>query len=120
MDTFVDITFHPAGSENDLSRVIASLKYCLFDNVCLTNRKIGEYRITPVLVTVFDQWADSHPQFPHAFQYSDNTVVITIMLPPHDGAAGIIAHHISRTVDRMCTLNDASHWSRTGRIPPAS
>lgn len=82
------------------------------------NRTEGEYRIGPVSLKVFDNWAETHPQFPHAIQYSDNTLVINIMLPPHDGAAGIIIQHISRVVDRMCPQNDAEIWCRTGCINP--
>ena len=118
MDGFFDISFPKNGSIQDLSRIIAGLKYCLFDNVCLMNRNEGEYRISPVTVAAFDKWANSHPQFPYGLQFANQCIVVTIMLPPHDGAAGIIAHQISRTVDRMCPMNDANFWSRTGCIPP--
>jgi hypothetical protein len=83
------------------------------------NGKGGEYRIKPITITV-DKWADSHPQFPYNLQLANQTLVVTVMLPPHDGAAGIIAQHITRTVDRMCPRNDAIFWSRTGCINPFS
>ena len=116
---FYDTSFPRFGSTHELSKIIATLGYCLFDNVCLMNRREGEYDIYPVPVAVFDQWCQSHPlQFPHAIQYANQHLVIGLMLPPHDRAAGIISHQISRIVDRMCPLNDAIFVSGTGCIHP--
>lgn len=72
------------------------------------NRKEGEYRIQPVSVAVFDGWSKTHPQFSHGLQFSYQCVVVTVMLSTHGVASGIIAQYISRTVDRMCPLNDAA------------
>jgi len=69
------------------------------------NRMEGEYRIKPLTVTVFDKWADSHPQFPYSLQLANQTLIVTVMLPPHNRAVGIIAQHLSRTVVTMCPLN---------------
>jgi len=118
MDNYSDILFPRHGSTHELSRIIAGLRYCLFHNVCLMNRHEGEYRIQPVPVAVFDRWCQSHPQFPYAVQFSNQHLVISIMLPPLDRAAGIISNQISRTVDRMCPLNDALFVSGTGCIHP--
>jgi hypothetical protein len=67
------------------------------------NGKEGEYWIKPISIT----GADSHPQFPYTLQPANQTLVVTVMLAPHDGAARIIAQHITRTVDRMCPRNNA-------------
>ena len=120
MDTFIDIVFPKNGSVQDLSRILVNLKYHPIGASWLMNRKEGEYRIKPITITVFDKWADSHPQFPYSLQLANQTLVVTVMLPPHDRTAGIIAQHISRTVDRMCPLNDAIFWSGTGCINPFS
>ena len=118
MDLFVNIAFPRNGSVQELSRVINNIKYSLIGAPRLMNRKEGEYKNQPVSVTVFDGWSNTHPQFPHGLQFSQQCVVVTVMLPPHGGAAGIISQHISRTVDRMCPLNDAAFWCRTGCINP--
>jgi hypothetical protein len=118
MGNYSDILFPRHGSTHELSRIITGLRYCLFDNVCLMNRHQGEYRIQPVPVAVFDRWCQLHPQFPYAVQFSNQCLVISIMLPSHDRAAGIISNEIMRTVDRMCPLNDALFVSGTGCIHP--
>ena len=120
MDSFFNISFPKTGSIQDLSRIIAELKYCLFDDVCLMNRNEGEYQISPVTVTAFDKWANSHPQFPYGLQFANQYIVMTIIFPLYDRAAGIITHQISRTVDKMCPMNDTNFWLGTGCIPPPS
>jgi hypothetical protein len=50
----------------------------------------------------FDKWSIENSDFPYLVQYHDKTIVVSKMLPPHDGAAGIIVHGISRAVDRNC------------------
>jgi len=102
MDNYSDILFPRHGSTHELSRIITGLKH------------EGEYRIQPVPVAVFDRWCQLHPQFPYAVQFSNQHLIISIMLPPHDRAAGIISNQITRTVDRMCPLNDALFVSGTG------
>jgi hypothetical protein len=118
MNKFVDIVFPGNGSVKDLSRVLSNLRYSLTHILWLTNSDAGEYRLTPVSLTVFDAWAKSHPQYPHSIQFENHTIVVTVMLPPHDGAAGIIAQHIVLNVHIMCQPRDAKIWSRTGRISP--
>jgi hypothetical protein len=117
MNKFVDIVFPGNGSVKDLSRLLSNLRYSLTHILWLTNSEAGEYRLTPVPLTVFDAWSKSHPQYPHSIQFENRTIVVTVMLPPHDGAAGIIAQHIVMNVHAMCQPRDAKIWSRTGRTP---
>lgn len=118
MDNYQDITFPNGGNERQLASILGRIRFCLIIPPWLMSRTEGEYRIAPVDLKTFDTWANKHSQFPHAIQYSRNTLVINVMLPPHDGAAGIIGQHISRVVDRMCPQNDADVWCHTGRINP--
>ena len=80
------------------------------------DRKPAEYRFYPVPVQVFDSWAQTSPQFPFPVQFYNKTLVVNIMLPPHDRTAGIIEHHIATVVDRMCPLMDAEICTGTGCI----
>ena len=62
----------------------------------------GEYRLYPIDQETFDAWSETHQDYPHSIQFSQKVLVVTIILPPHDGAAGIIMHRISRAVDALC------------------
>jgi len=77
---------------------------------------VGEYRISPLPLETFDNWAKSHPEFPHPLQYSQQELVISIILPPHDRTAGVIVRHILKAVDKMCPQDDARVEFGTGRI----
>jgi hypothetical protein len=94
---YVDINFPENGTVKDLSTLLSKSKYGLTQNPRLTNSKLGEYRISPVSLVVFDSWAESRLQYPHGLEYKDNALVIAIILPPHDGVAGIIAQHLFST-----------------------
>ena len=50
----------------------------------------------------FDARAESNPQYLHSLQFENETVVVTVRLPPHDGVAGTIAQHIMLNVHGMC------------------
>src|SRR5271163_4679065 len=111
MNKFVDIVFPEDGSVKDLSRLLGKLRYSLAHILWLTNSEAGEYRLTPVPLTVFDAWSESYSDYPHSLQFENQTVVVTVTLPPHDGAAGIIVQHIVLNVHGMCQLRDAKVWS---------
>ena len=118
MDNFVDIVFEGKDPVKDLSRLLSMFRYSLTYIPWLTNRKPGEYRLGPVPLIVFDAWAKSNPQYPHGIQFENETVVVTVVQLPHDGAAGIIAQHIVLNAHGMCQPKDAKIWSHTGRTTP--
>lgn len=82
--TITKISIFPTMAMSDSWRVlsIGTLRYCLIVAPSLMNRKEAEDRICPVALNIFDKWTETHPQFPHAIQCSNNTLVINIMLSP--------------------------------------
>jgi|SRR5579859_3425704 len=90
-----------------------------FQSCCRANGRLaGEYRLYPIDQETFDAWSESHQDYPHSIQFSKKVLVVAIMLPPHDGAAGIIMHGISRAVDAVCHPVEPELYIHTGRIGP--
>ena len=65
------------------------------------NRSPGEYTIFPVDNQTFHAWAESHKDYPHRLQYSQDTVVVNVMYPPQDRSSNIIIQQILRRVDAV-------------------
>lgn len=80
------------------------------------DRLAGEYRLYPIDQETFDAWSETHQDYPHSIQFSQKVLVVTIILPPHDGAAGIIMHRISRAVDALCHPTEPELYLHTGCI----
>ena len=117
MDNFIDIELPRPSTVRQLSLAIGKSKYSVPLSLLMKNREPGEYHITPVHLATFDSWAKSHPDMTLSLQYTPGLLVVNVMLPQHEGAAGIIGTHIVKVVDRMCPQNDAEVWPRTGRTP---
>ena len=91
MPVYKDFICPGTADQKWIRRTLGSLKYDS-SALWLMNRDEGEYRLYPVTLAAFDAWASSHPDYKHPVQFSNNVLVVIVMLPPHDGAA----HHYAR------------------------
>ena len=62
----------------------------------------------------FDSWAESNSDFSYPIQYYNQTLIISIVLPPNDQAGGIIMHSISREVHKVCYPTEPEVYPHTG------
>ena len=114
---YVDYVSPRPSDYRNLARRLKSLKYTKSRSLCLIYRVPGEYCIAPINLETFDEFIHKNCDFSVKLQYSRDTVVATIMYPPHDGAANAIALEICRSVDQV--LGSRSRvQARTGRITP--
>src|SRR5271163_3884178 len=102
----MDILFSPNGTASQLSLLVKKLKsyICFLSLIC---RAPGTLKITNVPVAVFDTWAQSHQDARLRVQFSETTLVISMPSKLDDGTASVIAAHIAKTVESMCTAGDA-------------
>ena len=122
MLTFLEFDSPTPTDSRFLGRTLGSLSYVYDARLKLTCRRRGEgeYCVKGVDIITFDNWANKHPDYPYPIQYSDKNVVVNVMLPPHDGAAGAFIQQMLREVDQMCHPVQPKVLSRTGRINPKS
>jgi hypothetical protein len=98
-----------------LAQTLGSIRFSLRVSGWLIERHIGEHRLTRVCVDAFDGWAAAHPDYPHPVQFDNRIIVVTVIFPPHDGAAGAIIQHIRDQAFLKCAPADCKLSARTGR-----
>src|SRR5271169_4001035 len=65
----------------------------------------------------FDAWSMENSDFPYPVQYYDKTIIVSKLLPPYDGAAGVTMHGISRAIDRNCyPKGGVAYWMFTPQM----
>jgi len=106
----MDIQFPSNGTASQLSLLVRKLKSSTFIVLSLICRAPGPLKITNVPVAVFD----SHQDVRLRSQISGTTLVISMPSKLHDIAASVIAAHIAKTVESMCTAADAVINVHTG------
>lgn len=92
-----------------------SLTFVFLSLIC---RSPGTLKITKVPVAVFDTWSQSHQDARLRVQFWGTTLVISMPSKLHDGTASVIAGHIAKTVETMCTAGDAVINVHTGCTSP--
>jgi hypothetical protein len=97
------------------SWISLSLIFIFLSLIC---RAPGTLKITNVPVAVFNTWSQSHQDARLRVQFSGMTLVISMPSKLHDGTASVIAAHITKTVESMCTAGDAIINMHTGCTSP--
>lgn len=98
-----------------LARTLGSIRFSLRVAAWLRDRDFGEHRLTSVAIDTFDAWAAAHPDYPHPIQLDNKLLIVTVVCPPHDGAAGAIIQHIRDQAFLKCAPADCKLSARTGR-----
>ena len=98
-----------------LAQTLGSIRFSLRVVAWLIERHEGEHRLSHVDVDTFDAWAAAHPDYPHGVQFDNGLIVVTVMFPPHDGAAGAIIQHIRDQAFLLCAPENRKLSARTGR-----
>jgi len=114
MPVYKDFICPGTADQKWIRRTLGSLKYDS-SALWLMNRDEGEYRLYPVTLAAFDAWASSHPDYKHPVQFSNNVLVVIVMLPPHDGAAHTIMHEITYQANQIFHPARSGLVDRTGR-----
>lgn len=98
-----------------LARTLGPIRFALCVAAWLIDSEIGEHRLTKVGKDTFDAWTAGHPDYPHPVQLDNGLLVVTVMCPPHDGAAAAIINHIRDRAVFKCYPADCKLTARTGR-----
>jgi len=98
-----------------LASTLRSIRSAFCAAAWLIDSDIGEHRLNRVGIDTFDAWAAAHPDYPHRLQLDNGLLVVTVMYPPHDGAAAAIVNHVRDRAIFKCYPADCKLTSRTGR-----